>query len=529
MSTDTGSLPIVVATRATAPEGRLPRRFVWLIGAVATVLCFVGSWIPSLWGDEAASVLSAKRSIPSLYQMIHHVDSVHATYYFGLHWWVKVFGDSPFSVRFPSAIAVGLAAVALILLSERLAGPRVALIAGIVFCLLPRATYMGEEARSYAFTAAVAAWALLVLVDLLSGRRSGKKWWIVYGALVSFGIYLFLYLALFIVVHAIVVLAARASRSMWLRWVVATAAAVAVAAPNIIVSILERGQVAFLATRNTTGFSSLTVGLWFTNWWIAVVAWALILVALGFWIRRGVTSRGVTSPGVTSRGVTTSDLASRGLAARGPSVEVVAFAWLLVPGGILLLSTLIVADFSGRYLSMSAPGAAMAMAIGIDRLATRRLGFGIAATALVLAICAPTYLAQRTPYAKNESDWAEVSATIGAHASAGQAVVFDESSRPSVSPRLAYRTYPAGFRGLVDVTLQTPYWQASTWHDRALTVTQALAAGRFTGHSTVWLIEYAYPGHVDSSGLAELQAAGYSVSTSYRTHRSEIIELTKAH
>jgi mannosyltransferase len=518
MSVDTGSLPIMAALRSTS-QGRLPRPFVWLIGAVATVLCFVGSWIPSLWGDEAASVLSAKRSIPSLYQMIHHVDSVHATYYFGLHWWVKVFGDSPFSVRFPSAIAVGLAAVALILLSERLAGPRVALIAGIVFCLLPRATYMGEEARSYAFTAAIAAWTLLVLVDLLSGRRSGTKWWVVYGALVSLGIYLFLYLALFIVVHAIVVLAARVPRSLWVRWAIATGAAVVVASPNIIASILERGQVAFLATRDTTGFSSLTVGLWFTNWWIAVVAWALIVVALGFWIRRAIMTRGASTPGRAIGDTVTGR----------PSAEVVAFAWLLVPGGILLLSTLIVADFSGRYLSMSAPGAAMAMAIGIDRLATRRIGFGIAATALVLAISAPTYLAQRTPYAKNESDWAEVSATIGAHASPGQAVVFDESSRPSVSPRLAYRTYPAGFRGLVDVTLKTPYWEASTWHDRALTVPQALAAGRFTGHSTVWLIEYAYPGHVDSSGLAELQAAGYSVAKSYRTHRSEIIELTRAH
>ncbi|BDZ50749.1 hypothetical protein GCM10025867_29900 [Frondihabitans sucicola] len=498
--TATGRTPGVA--RAVAGVDGGARRTAWLIGAAAMVLALLGSWIPSLWGDEAASVLSAQRSLPSLFRMLGHVDAVHGTYYLGLHFWVDVFGTSPFAVRFPSAIAVGLGAVAVVRLAERLAGPRTALFAGIVYCLLPRVTYMGEETRAYAFDAAIASWLLVLLIDLVGGRGSRIRW-IAYGALLTLGIYTFLYLGLFVVVHAIVLLSARASRSTWRRWAASTGAALIVATPVLVLSVLERSQVAFLATRNTTGFEALTVGLWFTSWWIALPAWALIAVAAAAWIRKGLR---------TPR-------------ASGPSLELTVFAWLFVPGVLLLLSTAIVADFSGRYLSMSAPAAALALGIGIDRLARRRVGFGVAALALVLALCLPTYLAQRTPYAKNQSDWAEISATVGAHARAGQAVVFDDSTRPSRRPRLAYRTYPDGFRGLADVTLKVPFDRAPTWHDETLTVPQAVAAGRFAGHSTVWLIELATPGHVDTYGRSSLEADGYSVVTSYRTHRAVIVEL----
>src|ERR1700709_768814 len=77
-----------------------------VLGAAGLVLSAAGSWIPSLWGDEAASVLSAERPLPSLFRMLGNVDAVHGTFYLFLHFWVSVFGASPFAVRFPSAIAI---------------------------------------------------------------------------------------------------------------------------------------------------------------------------------------------------------------------------------------------------------------------------------------------------------------------------------------------------------------------------------------------------------------------------------------
>ncbi|GAA4349348.1 hypothetical protein [Microbacterium rhizosphaerae] len=50
--------------------------------------------------------MSAQRSLPSL---LGNLDAVHGRYYAGLHVWGWMFGVSPFAVRLPSAIAVGLA------------------------------------------------------------------------------------------------------------------------------------------------------------------------------------------------------------------------------------------------------------------------------------------------------------------------------------------------------------------------------------------------------------------------------------
>ncbi|RKR74271.1 mannosyltransferase [Frondihabitans australicus] len=511
------------------------RRSAWLLALVAAVVSACGSWIPSLWGDEAASVLSATRPLPSLARMLTHVDAVHGTFYFGLHWWIRIAGTSPFAVRLPDAIAVGLAVVAVVLLVGRLADPATAVVAGLVCLLLPRMTYTGEEARSYAFSAAIAAWLLLLVVDLARGRLRGTRWWIVYGALLALGIYVFLYLALFLAAHALVLAASRARRGAWRAWAVAVVCALVATAPLLVLAMLERSQIASLAGDTTTDFRSLAVGLWFTTSLYAAVAWLLIVVATAFWVVAVI--RAVRTPrdadGVSEPG---DDPAPR--APRPPSLELVGLAWLVLPGALLLLSNLVVADFTGRYLTMSAPGAALLIAAGLRRLAGLRLPRAVGPasarvpalgvlTALVLASAVPAYLSQRTPYAKNGSDWAEISALVGAHSGGAGAIVFDESAKTSRNPRLALHTYPAGFRGLDDVTLRVPYAENSTWYDATYTVPEALALGRFAGVTTVWLVEYSSGGTTDTSGLADLERAGYRVRETYRTHSSEILRLEK--
>jgi len=164
----------------------------------------------------------------------------------------------------------------------------------------------------------------------------------------------------------------------------------------------------------------------------------------------------------------------------------------------------------------------------LGRDARRTVAMTAGATIAFAVLCAPVYALQRGPYAKNDSDWAEVSAAMAANAGPGDAVVFDESAKPSQRPRLAMRTYPDGFRGLKDVTLHVPYDRNTWWADRAYSVDQAAKRGRFDGVERVWLIEVDVEGVEDTWGLGELESLGFAeTGRRIETHRSAIIELTR--
>lgn len=502
-----------------------PRTRSWslplLLGLATALVSATGSWIPSLWGDEGTSVLSAQRSWSSLFRMTQHVDAVHGLYYAGLHLWVELFGASAASVRFPSALAAGAATAAVVLIVRELADTRTALLAGVVCCTLPRITYAGEEARSYAFSAALAGWTLWVLVRLLTGRARGRRWWIAYTALLTVSIWVFLFSALLLAVHAVVVASVRPERRFVRRWLAAVLSTTVLTGPLAVAGASESGQIAFLAHRMTVTWRSVTVGLWFTSTSCAVLAWALILLALTSAVRTVLRRR---------RRSGTGDHAAGPAAARAlppVSLTVVAAAWLLVPVTLLLLANVVHPVFSGRYLTASAPAAAILVALGVARvgaLVRRPVPVVLLGAVLVTAVAAPVWFEQRGPYAKNDSDWADISATVGAHAQTGDAVVFDESTRPSRDPRLALHTYPDGFRRVRDVTLETPYWQRDTWRDAAYTPAEAAARGRFDGVRRVWSVEYAISGRADEYGVADLVQLGYRAVQTFHEHRSTITE-----
>lgn len=473
----------------------------------------LGSWIPSLWGDEVTSVMSAQRPVGSLFVMLGHVDAVHGTYYLGLHAWGAAFGFSPFAVRLPSALAVGLATAAVVLLADRLRSRRVAVLVGLVCAILPRVTYMGEEARSYAFSAAVAAWLTLILILALSKPRPSNLLWAVYGTTLAMGVYLFLYTVLFAAVHLIVVIASRVSRRTVLGWAIATVSALAAASPVVIAAILERAQISYLGVTPQLSPSTLFSGLWFGTWVFATIAWLMIAVAVWGEARRRVQiSQAVGGGALFQSG------------RRLPTLVFLSLAWLLVPTLLLVGVHSFVPDFTARYVSFCAPAAAALIACGIDEFFRVRRLLGVTAGLLVVILALPVYLSQRTPYAKNQSDWSQISAAVGRNAKPGDAVVFDESTRPSRRPRLAMHGYPEGFHHIRDLTLRTRFQEATTWHDVAYTVSEAAAHARFAGVDRVWLIEYApSPDRADSYGQRDLTRLGFRQGAApIHTHRGLI-------
>jgi mannosyltransferase len=142
-----------------------------ILGIVAMLISAIGSWIPSKWNDEIATQDAASRTLPQLWQMVQHVDAVHAAYYGFMHFWIIAFGTSDFALRAPSMLAVGVATAGVVVLGRKIGSQRIAICSGIVFMVLPRVTWMGMEARSYATTAAVAVWLTILFVHLIDRQR----------------------------------------------------------------------------------------------------------------------------------------------------------------------------------------------------------------------------------------------------------------------------------------------------------------------------------------------------------------------
>ena len=488
-----------------AQQPTLRRRRIGLaaltFGATAIVLDALGSGTPSLWGDEAASVLSAERPLPSLFRMLGHVDAVHGTFYLFLHFWIEIFGASPVSVRFPSAIAGGIAVAGVIYLGALIGGRRMALAAGAVALVLPRFTYMGAESRGYAMSAALAVWTTYLLARLITSSTSSRGWWVLYAAGMALSTYVFLFSVLLLPAHLLAVAWIDRRRSIR-PWLFAVGAVLVVASPVIVYGIGERSQIGFLSARTAATFISATVTPWFGTEPMAIASWTVICAAAVLVV-------------VSRR--------------RGPlpthlRLVVVCGAWLIVPGAILLSVNIVHAVYSSRYLTFCAPAAALVIGWVVAQLRPRAVA--VVALVAIGALALPSYLSQRTPFAENNSDWSEDAAVIAAHASPGDGVLFDEATRPSLRPRLSMRIYPAAYAGLQDIAIKSPWWQTDGWRDSTWPL--ASVEGRLLGIDTVWIIEYKAAGQpADTYDLATMANQGFTVAARYVEHRSEVLELQR--
>ncbi|HVY55961.1 MAG TPA: glycosyltransferase family 39 protein, partial [Thermodesulfobacteriota bacterium] len=114
----------------------------------------------SLWYDEAVSVSASRLGIADqITWNLSHSDNNPPLYYSILHCWVSLFGDSEFSVRFPSAIFGSLSILAIYAIGNLLFGRKTGLIAALILATSVFHVWFSQEARAYT---------LLTLFTLLS-------------------------------------------------------------------------------------------------------------------------------------------------------------------------------------------------------------------------------------------------------------------------------------------------------------------------------------------------------------------------
>lgn len=498
-----------------------------LIGLGATVLATLGSWHVALWSDEAATASAARRSWSELVDLLGNVDAVHGVYYALMHLWVGLAGDSAFALRLPSALAVGAAATGTYVLAGRLAGRRMALLAGALVMVLPRVTWAGIEARPFALALALAVWATVALHATWHDRRRWPA--LAYGALVAAGVAVNVYVGLVVGAHAVTAALVRPEGRTLLRSGVAAITGVAAAAPLVLIASGQSDQLGDSTMDPVTLARNVVVNQWFlgetptpvsgpasgappsgglTAWQLAGPLLALVVLALAVW-----------GAGLAGR---------RGRLDPAP-VTAWAAPWLVVPTlgtvGYALVSG---SGYAPRYLTVAAPALALLAASGIAAL---RGGRAWVALAVVVILAAPVYASQRRADAKNGSDWDVVAALVAERSDPGDGVHFpvrvEAVGAPERSLRAVALAYPAQFADLTDVTLvASPGASASLWgRSRPL----ADAAGTLARTETVWVVVRAdLPAAALDADTTVLRESGFTSTVVHTTARTTILELRRS-
>ncbi|MHB8059824.1 MAG: glycosyltransferase family 39 protein [Gaiellaceae bacterium] len=172
---------VVTVPAATAdPHSSVADSSAWrllLVGemAIAAALSFLALGRRSFWLDESVSVTGARLDWSGFLHWIHASEGNMSLYHLLLFGWARVVGSSEVAARSLSAVA-GVASVAvLFLLAKRLAGMRVALLAGLLMAVNPLYVRYAQEARGYSLCLLLVTLASYLFVRALD-RPSWANW-----------------------------------------------------------------------------------------------------------------------------------------------------------------------------------------------------------------------------------------------------------------------------------------------------------------------------------------------------------------
>jgi mannosyltransferase len=415
------------------------------VAALTVVLSLAGASRPSLWFDEAATIsASNNRSLGEMWQLLGHIDAVHGLYYLLMRGWFAFSPATEFWSRVPSGLAVGVAAAGVVVLAKRFSSRLVAVCSGVVFAILPRTTWAGIEARSYAFTAVAAVWLTILLVAAV--RRARPSLWLLYAFVLLLAILLNVCLVFLVPVYGalLAVLSARRSTVIW--WAATSTAVVLALTPFMLFAHGQTFAVAWIFPIGTRTVGDVAVQQYFDQSVpFAVGAGVVIAAALVVGWRRP-----DRRPNSNTR-----------------TLLRVALAWILIPTTALIgYSAAVEPLYYPRYLCFTAP--AMAVLLGICIVTLARTPLPIAGVLLVLAaVAVPNYvLSQRGPYKREGMDFSQIADVLTFHAAPGDCLLLDNTTAWKPGPiRAITAVRPATYGKLQDLDRGMPAARAHTLWD----------------------------------------------------------------
>jgi mannosyltransferase len=323
--------------------------------------------------------------------MLGNVDAVHGAYYMLVWVLSRLFGYGELAMRFPSAIAMTVAAFFVAALGRRLFSPGAGLAAGLLFAVVPDISLYGQDARSYALVTMMAAIASYLLVRALGpagpglpamaaadlpatgapARQRGwlwrHRWWIGYAASLTLLGILNIFGLLLIPAHAVTMaiicrrpVAGASRRRLALTWLACAVVAVVLTSPLLVLGYQQRGQISWLTEPGYSGLVSVTKLLGPQDMSLGV--FLIIVVAI--------VIAAVRSPG----GLQSSRF--------GP-LSLVCVPWLVLPPALLLGASVITPVYTFRYILFCIPAAVL---LGGAALASLWRPVGVLAFLVIVAL-----------------------------------------------------------------------------------------------------------------------------------------------
>jgi mannosyltransferase len=417
-----GSRRWALALRRPAPE---------LAVLVAGLLVF--AWqlgVPSPSRDEGATMAVCRRSLAEMVRTAQHVDLVHLSFYLVAHVVLTVH-DSVTAVRLISVVAMASAAAALVSLGRRLGDPAVGALAGTLLVISPLASRYAQEARPFALVTLLAVLATNSLTAVLAtssptgARRPQVAWrWARHaGWIIALGVVNVLGLLL-LTTHACYLLITQPLRTTR-RWLVTSAAALAISSPYLLLAFGQRGQVSWLSRPRLYDLTAAFILPFATK---AMTALFALTVAIALGVAVGV-HRGLPQ-GAQGR------------------ILALGLAWAILPPVSLWTASQVHPYWDQHYVLFALPGLMLLVAGAVRTLAsdgvrllttriaairryvssrespTRMLVAGTAVVAALSLATLPTQAAYRDPATGHDDDLLGVADYLAAHARVGDAVLY---------------------------------------------------------------------------------------------------------
>ncbi|HEY1484521.1 MAG TPA: glycosyltransferase family 39 protein [Micromonosporaceae bacterium] len=417
--------------------------------AIPALVAFGVGW----WGmlavgisrDETATIDISTRTVPQIWRMVQHADTVHAGYYLILHFWTSAFGITPLAIRLPSLIGTAIAAGLLAVLGRMLVSRRAGLTAGLLFACSPEVSAYAHDARSYGMDSALVI--LLVITFVRAMRSPRRRTWIWYGLMLVLTVVMHLFTLLIVPAQGITILWYARSQRSWrplLRWLVTIVPAVAVLSPFILRAIAQGGTANWIPPLHWHDVGVYVVDL--AGGRYAVVP-MLVIAAFAVATRLDVTR--------------------------------IALPWLVLPPVLLFGFSVWDPLYVFRYLLYCLPALLLLVAAGMDRL---KAWLHVLVLLALVAATLPLHVSLRDPNL-GANDFRSEAAYISANKYPGDAILFLVPTQRE----LASSDRPA-YAGLNDIAeAETP---AEAANFSGTDVPDSVLAQRLRTVDRVWAVVY---------------------------------------